>query len=55
MRYGNFYLKAGYTHGMALLDRADRPTAIFAGSDMQAMGVLRAAAGSASMSPASSR
>ncbi len=28
---------------MALLNRADRPTAIFAGSDMQAMGVLRAA------------
>ena len=28
---------------MALLDRADRPTAIFAESDMQAMGVLRAA------------
>jgi len=43
VRYGNFYLEAGYTHGMALLDRADRPTAIFAGSDMQAMGVLRAA------------
>jgi LacI family transcriptional regulator len=28
---------------MALLDRPDRPTAIFAGSDMQALGVLRAA------------
>jgi DNA-binding LacI/PurR family transcriptional regulator len=43
IRYGNFYLGPGYTHGMALLDRPDRPTAIFAGSDMQAMGVLRAA------------
>jgi LacI family transcriptional regulator len=43
IRYGNFYLEAGYLHGMALLDRQDRPTAIFAGSDMQAMGVLRAA------------
>jgi DNA-binding LacI/PurR family transcriptional regulator len=43
VRYGNFYLGPGYTHGMALLDRPDRPTAIFAGSDMQAMGVLRAA------------
>ena len=43
VRTGNFYLEAGYTHGLALLDRADRPTAIFAGSDMQAMGVLRAA------------
>ena len=36
-------LRPATTHGMALLDRADRPTAIFAGSDMQAMGVLRAA------------
>lgn len=43
VRYGNFYLEAGYRHGTALLDRPDRPTAIFAGSDMQAMGVLRAA------------
>ncbi|RKR86408.1 LacI family transcriptional regulator [Micromonospora pisi] len=41
--YGSFYVDAGYEHGMELLDRADRPTAIFAGSDMQAMGVLRAA------------
>ena len=43
VRYGNFYVDAGYEHGIALLDRADRPTAIFAGSDMQALGVLRAA------------
>jgi LacI family transcriptional regulator len=43
VRYGNFYINAGYEHGMGLLDRPDRPTAIFAGSDMQAMGVLRAA------------
>ena len=43
VRYGNFYLGPGYTHGMALLDRPDRPTAIFDGSDMQEMGVLRAA------------
>lgn len=43
VRYGNFYVDAGYEHGMELLDRADRPTAIFAGSDMQAIGVLRAA------------
>jgi LacI family transcriptional regulator len=43
VRYGTFYLNAGYEHGVALLDRADRPTAIFAGSDMQALGVLRAA------------
>lgn len=45
VRHGNFYLDAGYEHGIALLDRPDRdrPTAIFAGSDMQALGVLRAA------------
>jgi len=43
VRYGTFYLNAGYEHGVALLDRPDRPTAIFAGSDMQALGVLRAA------------
>ncbi|HEY3869989.1 MAG TPA: LacI family DNA-binding transcriptional regulator [Actinocrinis sp.] len=43
LRYGNFYVQGGYEHGTALLDRADPPTAIFAGSDMQALGVLRAA------------
>ena len=43
VRFGNFYLDAGYEQGMELLARPDRPTAIFAGSDMQAMGVLRAA------------
>ena len=43
VHYGTFYLNAGYDHGMALLDRPDRPTAIFAGSDLQALGVLRAA------------
>src|SRR5207302_789209 len=43
VRHGNFSVGAGYEHGMDLPVRADRPTAIFAGSDMQAMGVLRAA------------
>ncbi|GAB7051180.1 LacI family DNA-binding transcriptional regulator [Catenuloplanes indicus] len=43
VRYGDFTAEAGLTHGLRLLDRADRPTAVFAGSDMQAMGVLRAA------------
>lgn len=43
VRHGAFYVGAGYEHGMALLERPDRPTAIFAGSDMQALGVLRAA------------
>ncbi|MDG4832773.1 LacI family DNA-binding transcriptional regulator [Solwaraspora sp. WMMD1047] len=43
VRYGNFYVNAGYEHGLRLLSRPDRPTAIFAGSDMQALGVLQAA------------
>lgn len=43
VRYGNFYVDAGYEHSMDLLSRPDRPTAIFAGSDLQALGVLRAA------------
>ena len=43
VRYGNFTVGSGYEHGTELLARPDRPTAIFAGSDMQAMGVLRAA------------
>ncbi|AVT28255.1 MULTISPECIES: LacI family DNA-binding transcriptional regulator [unclassified Plantactinospora] len=43
VRYGMFSAQAGYQYGMELLTRPDRPTAIFAGSDMQALGVLRAA------------
>lgn len=43
VRYGAFSAQTGYEHAMALLTRSDRPTAIFAGSDIQAMGVLRAA------------
>lgn len=43
IRYGDFHVASGYHHGRELLDRPDRPTAIFAGSDMQALGVLRAA------------
>lgn len=43
VRFGNFYLDAGYEHGLELMSRPGPPTAIFAGSDMQAMGVLRAA------------
>lgn len=41
--YGQFAGHTGYQHGLELLGRPDRPTAIFAGSDMQAMGVIRAA------------
>jgi LacI family transcriptional regulator len=43
VRYGTFQVDAGYEHATRLLNLADRPTAIFAGSDMQAVGVLRAA------------
>jgi LacI family transcriptional regulator len=43
VRYGNFHVGGGYEHAMELLSRPDRPTAIFAGSDMQAMGVFQAA------------
>lgn len=43
VRHGTFYVATGHQHAMDLLARPDRPTAIFAGSDMQAMGVLRAA------------
>lgn len=43
VRYGNFHVGGGYGHAMELLSRPDRPTAVFAGSDMQAMGVYRAA------------
>jgi LacI family transcriptional regulator len=43
VRYGNFHVQGGYEHGMDLLSRPDRPTAVFAGADMQALGVLRAA------------
>lgn len=43
VRYGAFAAHTGYEHGMSLLAGPDRPTAIFAGADVQAMGVLRAA------------
>ena len=43
VRYGDFFVGGGYRHGLSLLDRPDRPTAIFAGSDQQAFGVYEAA------------
>jgi LacI family transcriptional regulator len=43
VRYGNFYIDGGFEHATQLLTGSDRPTAIFAGSDMQAFGVYRAA------------
>lgn len=43
IRWGDFTPEAGHRHGLELLAAPDRPTAIFAGSDMQALGVIRAA------------
>ncbi len=45
VRFGNFHIEGGSGHGRELLATADRPTAIFAGSDLQALGVLDAARG----------
>ncbi|MGW5972720.1 LacI family DNA-binding transcriptional regulator [Streptomyces sp. NPDC055186] len=42
-RFGDFHVRGGFEHAMDLLDGPDRPTAIFAGSDLQALGVLEAA------------
>jgi LacI family xylobiose transport system transcriptional regulator len=41
--FGDFHVEGGFSRGTRLLDRPDRPTAIFAGSDLQAIGVLEAA------------
>jgi LacI family xylobiose transport system transcriptional regulator len=41
--YGDFREAGGERHGTALLQLAEPPTAIFAGSDLQALGVIRAA------------
>ncbi|MCC3270165.1 LacI family DNA-binding transcriptional regulator [Arthrobacter gengyunqii] len=43
IRYGNFHVDGGRDHALELLSKPDRPTAIFAGSDIQALGVLDAA------------
>jgi LacI family xylobiose transport system transcriptional regulator len=43
IRYGNFHVQEGTTEGRALLRLPDRPTAIFAGNDLQALGVYQAA------------
>lgn len=42
VRFGDFHTSGGYEHGRALLTGPDAPTAIFAGSDLQALGVLEA-------------
>jgi DNA-binding LacI/PurR family transcriptional regulator len=43
IRYGNFHVQEGIVEGRALLELPDRPTAIFAGNDLQALGVYQAA------------
>ena len=43
IRHGDFGVADGYAIGLELLAAADRPTAVFAGSDMQALGIMRAA------------
>lgn len=43
VRHGDFHVEGGYEQGKALLRLADRPTAIFAGSDLQALGAYEAA------------
>ncbi len=43
IRHGAFHVKEGVAEGRALLALPDRPTAIFAGNDLQAFGVYQAA------------
>ncbi|MEU4095778.1 LacI family DNA-binding transcriptional regulator [Streptomyces sp. NPDC026673] len=43
IRYGDFHVQGGHDGALSLLDEPDPPTAIFAGSDLQALGVLEAA------------
>ena len=43
VRVGDFHVEGGYEQGLTLLRMADRPTAIFAGSDLQALGLYGAA------------
>ena len=45
IRFGDFHTTGGHEHGLDLLKGEDRPTAIFAGSDLQALGVLEAVRG----------
>jgi DNA-binding LacI/PurR family transcriptional regulator len=43
IEHGDFHVEGGYEAGRRLLERPDRPTAIFAGSDLQAFGLYEAA------------
>jgi LacI family transcriptional regulator/LacI family xylobiose transport system transcriptional regulator len=42
IRYGDFLVDSGHDQARAMLALPDRPTAIFAGSDLQAFGVYEA-------------
>ncbi|WP_381807669.1 LacI family DNA-binding transcriptional regulator [Streptomyces nigra] len=43
VRTGDFHHETGYRQGLDLLRRPDRPTAVFAGNDLQALGLYEAA------------
>ena len=43
VRYGDFHHEGGFARARELLDLAEPPTAVFAGSDQQAFGVYQAA------------
>lgn len=43
VRSGNFFVESGHDHALSLLTAPHPPTAIFAGNDLQALGVYRAA------------
>jgi DNA-binding LacI/PurR family transcriptional regulator len=43
IHWGTFHVEAGFEHGQRLLQLDDPPTAVFAGSDLQAFGVYEAA------------
>ncbi|WP_037906683.1 LacI family DNA-binding transcriptional regulator [Actinacidiphila yeochonensis] len=43
VRFGNFHHEAGFNAGLELLRLPDRPTAVFTGNDLQAMGLYEAA------------
>ncbi|MEI3868060.1 LacI family DNA-binding transcriptional regulator [Microbacterium sp. CCNWLW134] len=52
VRFGDFHPSGGETWARELLALPDRPTAIFAGSDLQAIGVIAAARGAGLEVPA---
>jgi LacI family transcriptional regulator, xylobiose transport system transcriptional regulator len=43
IRHGDFHVESGYEQGLELLRLKNRPTAVFAGSDLQALGLYQAA------------